>query len=60
MREVGLARFQEFLSWEHQAVAYVAVWRKLLAKRLGRVEGPRIPGQRTPADALAPERTDAP
>ncbi|HEY0531935.1 MAG TPA: glycosyltransferase family 4 protein [Actinoplanes sp.] len=75
MRAVGLARFQEFLSWEHQAVGYIAVWRKLLAKRLGPVEGAQnipvqnipvqdvpvqnIPGQRTPAGAVTPERTDA-
>ncbi|MGS2617010.1 glycosyltransferase family 4 protein [Micromonospora sp. LZ34] len=34
MRAVGLARFRESLAWEHQADAYVAVWRRLLAKRL--------------------------
>lgn len=34
MRAIGLARFRESLSWEHQADAYVAVWRRLLARRL--------------------------
>ncbi|MFU8875996.1 glycosyltransferase family 4 protein [Micromonospora sp. SL4-19] len=34
MRATGLARFQESLAWEHQADAYVAVWQRLLAKRL--------------------------
>lgn len=36
MRAVGLQRFAEKLAWEHQARAYVAVWRRLLARRLGR------------------------
>jgi glycosyltransferase involved in cell wall biosynthesis len=52
LSETGAARFREFLSWEHQAEAYVRVWRRLLAKRLARggTAGPaRIPAQRTPA-----------
>jgi glycosyltransferase involved in cell wall biosynthesis len=39
MRAVGLRRFADKLVWEHQAAAYVAVWRRLLARRLGRVDG---------------------
>ncbi|BCJ49711.1 glycosyltransferase WbuB [Actinoplanes sp. NBRC 14428] len=44
MRETGLSRFTELLSWEHQARRYVAVWNRLLKRR-----GPRIviPAQRT-------------
>ncbi len=34
MRQAGLARFAEKLSWEHQAHAYVAVWDRLLDRRL--------------------------
>lgn len=33
MRTVGLARFHELLSWEHQATAYVRVWDRVLARR---------------------------
>lgn len=33
MREIGLARFAEFLSWDRQAVDYVACFDRLLAKR---------------------------
>lgn len=36
MRQAGLARFAETLAWEHQARQYVAVWRRLLARRLRR------------------------
>ena len=36
MHEVGLARFAEVLSWEHQARGYVDLWQRLLAKRLRR------------------------
>jgi glycosyltransferase involved in cell wall biosynthesis len=39
MREIGLARFADELSWEHQSRAYVAVWHRLLAKRLRRSVG---------------------
>jgi glycosyltransferase involved in cell wall biosynthesis len=61
MRAVGLARFEEFLSWEYQADAYVAVWRKLLAKRLGpAAAGARIPAPRQPADAAVAEQADVP
>ncbi|GAA4974438.1 glycosyltransferase family 4 protein [Actinoplanes utahensis] len=54
MHEIGRERFRDFLSWEHQAEKYVAVWRRLLAKRLPR-EAPtaptaRIPSPRKPAD----------
>lgn len=55
MRKIGRERFRDFLSWEHQAVAYVAVWRKLLKVP---AETPRIPSQRRPADA--PSHVDAP
>jgi glycosyltransferase involved in cell wall biosynthesis len=30
MRDVALARFRETLAWEHQAAAYVRLWRHLL------------------------------
>ena len=53
MRTIGLARFRDALSWEHQADAYVGVWRRLLAKRLRHTEGARIPAPRAPADNLA-------
>jgi glycosyltransferase involved in cell wall biosynthesis len=42
MRRIGLERFQTMLAWDHQAVPYVAMWNRLLAKRLG----PAIPGPR--------------
>jgi glycosyltransferase involved in cell wall biosynthesis len=61
MRAAGLARFREFLSWEHQAEAYVAVWRRLLGKRLRKAESARIPAPRKSADAGVPaDRADAP
>ena len=53
MRATGLARFEEFLSWEHQADGYVAVWRRLLAKRLRRTGNAPIPSQRRPAEDRA-------
>ncbi len=53
MRAAGLARFDEFLSWEHQADGYVAVWRELLAKRLPASPGPRIPSPRRAAEDRA-------
>jgi glycosyltransferase involved in cell wall biosynthesis len=57
MRLTGLARFRDALSWEHQADAYVGVWRRLLAKRLRRAEGARIPApRRSPeGDTTAPQ-----
>jgi glycosyltransferase involved in cell wall biosynthesis len=33
MSAAGLRRFANLLSWEHQAVAYLAVWDRLLARR---------------------------
>lgn len=36
MSRIGLERFTTLLSWEHQAVAYLATWRRLLARRLTR------------------------
>ncbi|MEU4619642.1 glycosyltransferase family 4 protein [Actinoplanes sp. NPDC023801] len=61
MHRIGRERFRDFLSWEHQAEKYVAVWKRLLAKHLP-TQGPavRIPAQRTPADDAATTRTDAP
>ncbi|MFC3988044.1 glycosyltransferase family 4 protein [Actinoplanes siamensis] len=53
MREIGRQRFRDFLSWEHQAAEYVAVWQRLL--RPG--PAPRVPGQRRPS---SPARVDAP
>jgi glycosyltransferase involved in cell wall biosynthesis len=38
MRAAGRQRFTEMLVWERQATRYVAVWRRLLARRLGRAE----------------------
>jgi glycosyltransferase involved in cell wall biosynthesis len=61
MRQPALPRFRDSLSWEHQADAYVSVWRKLLAKRLARAAGPRIPAQRTaPGRVAEADRADAP
>jgi glycosyltransferase involved in cell wall biosynthesis len=54
MRKVGLERFRDFLSWEHQATEYVAVWRRLLHAD----PAPRIPAQRRPSSS--PTRSDAP
>jgi hypothetical protein len=47
MRTVGLRRFAEKLAWEHQAREYVAVWRRLLARRLGTSPDAAPPRQRT-------------
>jgi glycosyltransferase involved in cell wall biosynthesis len=47
MREIGLARFRDTLSWEHQARAYVAVFDRLLARRLRRASVTRRPGHLT-------------
>ena len=33
MRSVALSRFNELLSWEHQASAYARVWDRVLARR---------------------------
>ena len=56
MHEIGRERFRDFLSWEHQAEKYVAVWRRLLAKHLPRdTPTARIPAQRKPASS--PEKT---
>ncbi|AEV84003.1 Glycogen synthase [Actinoplanes sp. SE50] len=54
MRKLGRERFRDSLSWEHQAVQYIAVWDRLL-RRGGT---PRIPAQRQPSSA--PSRVDAP
>jgi glycosyltransferase involved in cell wall biosynthesis len=53
MRATGLARFDEFLSWEHQADGYVAVWRRLLARRLVPTGSARIPSPRKPLEDRA-------
>ncbi len=37
MREVGLRRFRETLSWEHQAAEYIRLWDRLLARRKARM-----------------------
>jgi glycosyltransferase involved in cell wall biosynthesis len=34
MGTLGAARFAQMLAWEHQATAYLALWRRLLARRL--------------------------
>jgi glycosyltransferase involved in cell wall biosynthesis len=36
MRSTGLRRFVDTLVWERQSTQYVAVWRRLLARKLGR------------------------
>jgi glycosyltransferase involved in cell wall biosynthesis len=47
MRDIGLQRFTTMLSWDHQAVPYVAMWRRLLAKRLpSAIAGRRDPVSR--------------
>ncbi len=43
MSQVGRARFAETLAWEHQARRYVAVWQRVLARRLRRAELDRPP-----------------
>ena len=59
MRADGLTRFAERLAWEHQARAYVAVWKVLLAKKLRRaastveVPRPRAAAGRCGADPAA-------
>jgi glycosyltransferase involved in cell wall biosynthesis len=47
MRSLGLRRFAEMLSWEHQATAYLGVWNRLLGRRAPA----SIPAQRAAADA---------
>jgi glycosyltransferase involved in cell wall biosynthesis len=37
MREVGLRRFRETLSWEHQAAEYIRLWDRLLSRRRARI-----------------------
>lgn len=49
MRKIGRERFRDFLSWEHQATEYVAVWRRLL--RVPAAGTPRIPAQRKPSES---------
>lgn len=49
MRTVGQRRFIEQLVWERQATQYVAVWRRLLARRLGRAAD-------EPTDVLPPRQ----
>jgi glycosyltransferase involved in cell wall biosynthesis len=56
MRETGLARFGETLSWEHQAVGYIAVWDRLLVGRLRRRSAAAIPA---PLDGNADRIPDA-
>ncbi|GAA4604234.1 glycosyltransferase family 4 protein [Actinoplanes octamycinicus] len=53
MHQVGKERFRDFLSWEHQAEKYIAVWRELL-----KVPAAAIPAQRQPVDEAS--RADAP
>ncbi|MGR6318710.1 glycosyltransferase [Micromonospora soli] len=61
MRAVGLARFRETLAWEHQADAYVAVWRRLLAKRLPHgVAAPASPAGVAAGPATSPAGDAAP
>lgn len=46
MRKVAEDRFQTTLAWEHQAKAYVEVWRRLVPVP-GQSDGVRIPRQRS-------------
>lgn len=48
MRAAGLARFADTLAWEHQARAYVAVWNRLLARRLHRAGVTKEPASSPP------------
>ncbi|WP_370457869.1 glycosyltransferase family 4 protein [Actinoplanes sp. OR16] len=59
MRRDGLARFAEVLSWEHQAERYIAVWNRLLAKRLPPARaGVSIPRQRTGEELTSTARDE--
>jgi glycosyltransferase involved in cell wall biosynthesis len=53
MHQQGKERFRDFLSWEHQAEKYIAVWRELLR----RPAGAHIPAQRQPVDESTREHT---
>ncbi|GGR51374.1 glycosyltransferase WbuB [Actinoplanes ianthinogenes] len=53
MHQVGKERFRDFLSWEHQAEKYIAVWRKLL-----KTPPVSIPAQRQPVGETT--RADVP
>jgi len=61
MHEVGLARFRDLLSWEHQAQKYVSVWDRLLARRRrgtgtaadSQAAAVRVPEPRGPEDSAA-------
>jgi glycosyltransferase involved in cell wall biosynthesis len=55
MRADGLARFAERLAWEHQARAYIAVWKVLLAKKLRRAASTvEVPRPRAAAEDSTP------
>ena len=57
MRRIGLERFQTLLAWDHQAVPYVAMWSRLLAKRLhGGVPAPRTSLSEADSNAGRAER----
>ncbi|MFE9691041.1 glycosyltransferase family 4 protein [Micromonospora sp. NPDC005806] len=58
MRAVGLARFRESLAWEHQADAYLAVWHRLLAKRLPHDVAARALPTGAAADVATPPAGD--
>jgi glycosyltransferase involved in cell wall biosynthesis len=45
MSEVGLRRFADVLSWEHQANAYLGVWQRVLGRR-AITAVPRVPASR--------------
>jgi glycosyltransferase involved in cell wall biosynthesis len=42
MSRTGLDRFERLLAWEHQAVSYIAVWQRLLGRRIA-TPAPRAP-----------------
>ncbi|MDR7281106.1 glycosyltransferase family 4 protein [Catenuloplanes atrovinosus] len=50
MREIGLQRFHSRLAWEHQAAAYLSVWRELVPV----AAVPAVPRQREAADDWFP------
>lgn len=57
MRALGLARFREMLSWEHQSGPYVQVWQRLLARRLPAPTAVERPDTAPPRVTIPARRT---
>jgi glycosyltransferase involved in cell wall biosynthesis len=55
MSQTAHTRFAETLAWEHQAREYIAVWHRVLARRLRRA-GPPIPKVPSPRRPQAPRQ----